>query len=105
MYRRRWNVIYCVSCFISAWVLPGSLCTAAQPEVTRRSLTDIYNNGRLWLSTRELGIHKCTMYGIFETVSLDLAGKHFEGAPPPMNVTYTMDIWYRLKSNETHTTV
>ena len=98
-----WDVIYCILSVITAWVLHGCLC-AAQPQVTRRSLTDIYNSGRLWLSTRELGIHKCTMYGVFETASLDLDGKPIADAPPK-NITYTMDIWYRLKSNETHATV
>lgn len=98
-----WDVIYCILSVIRAWVLHGCLCTA-QPQVTRRSLTDIYNSGRLWLSTRELGIHKCTMYGVFETATLDLGGKSIPDAPP-INVTYTMDIWYRLKSNETHATV
>jgi hypothetical protein len=105
LHRSRWESTLYVLFAIFFWGLPGCLCMVQLPEVKQRTLDDIYSTGRLWLKTRELGAHKCTMYGVLETKFTDLNGKPPSEVTPPVDVVYTMDLWYRVKRNETHAMV
>jgi hypothetical protein len=105
LHRSRWKQVLYFSLAVISWVLPGCSRKAAQPEVTQSTLEDIYGTGRLWIKTREMGIHKCTMHGVLETQVTGMDGEPPSEETPPVDVTYTMDLWYRLKSNQTHAVV
>ena len=93
------SLVHCVLCLSL-----GVFTAAAVPDVTRRTMSDIYNSGRMWFSSREMGVHRCTVHGVLATKVLNLGGD-VEYSPSPVDVTYAMDLWYRLKTNETHTIV